>query len=153
MQECHPTNFYDNTGARRSENSKMSHCLKFVVRAPKLTTNKLPVTKSQLHNALLSDHHHRRGSANRTNDASMTDKIRGLETVRLLCTLPAFNACCILVGPFLRDHFTPATSDCTITQERISVARWCKSKEQAKDSKLLVLPIPKLNVVFALPLK
>ena len=35
MQECHPTNFYDHTGARRSENSKMTHCLKFVVRAPK----------------------------------------------------------------------------------------------------------------------
>ena len=32
MQECHPTNFYDHTGARRSENSKISHCLKFVVR-------------------------------------------------------------------------------------------------------------------------
>ena len=35
MQECHPTNFYDHTGARRSENSKVTHCLKFVVRAPK----------------------------------------------------------------------------------------------------------------------
>ena len=55
----------------------------------------------------------------------MTDKIRGLETVRLLCTLPAFSACCILVGPFLRDQFTPATSDCTVAQERISVwAHW-----------------------------
>ena len=55
----------------------------------------------------------------------MTDKIRGLETVRLLCRLPAFNACCILVGPFLRDHFTPAASDCAIAQERISVgAHW-----------------------------
>ena len=39
----------------------------------------------------------------------------GLETVRLLCTLPAFNACCIFDGPFLRDHFTPATS--TIAQQ------------------------------------
>ena len=47
----------------------------------------------------------------------MTDKIRGLETVRLLCTLPALNACCILAGPFVRDHFSPTTSDCTIAQQ------------------------------------
>ena len=35
MQECHPTKFYDHMGACRSENSKMTHCLKFVIRAPK----------------------------------------------------------------------------------------------------------------------
>ena len=76
-------------------------------------------------------------------------------------------AWCILIGPFLRDHFTPTTSDCTTAQETEVIKTVLahigisflhsrsadfQVQKQVKDSKFAGSPDPeaKLRVCLAL---